>query len=99
MQSSLIIPNIFSPDGNGENDFFEIKEDVNRVNIESIEVHIYNRWGHTMSSWSSLNGKWDGTTPNGEEANEGTYYYVITSLGFDGQKYLKKGSFTLVRLR
>ncbi|MDB4534741.1 gliding motility-associated C-terminal domain-containing protein, partial [Vicingaceae bacterium] len=72
-ESSIIIPNVFTPNGDGENDVFTVEG----TNLESVEGELFNRWGQKMFSWTNINGYWDGRTLAGEEAPDGTYFYMI----------------------
>ncbi|NQX99221.1 MAG: gliding motility-associated C-terminal domain-containing protein, partial [Flavobacteriales bacterium] len=92
-QSSILIPNIFTPNGDGLNDIFTVKG----VNLKSVNGEIYNRWGQLMFSWKHLKGYWNGRTLAGAEAPDGTYFYIINAEGFDGEVYLKKSGFSLIR--
>ena len=92
-ESAILIPNVFTPNGDGQNDVFT----VDGVNLESVEGEIFNRWGQKMFSWSNIKGHWDGRTLAGEEAPDGTYFYIITAIGVDGTEYFKKGGFSLIR--
>jgi gliding motility-associated-like protein len=91
--SSILIPNVFTPNGDGENDFFTVKG----VNLISVEGEIYNRWGQKMFAWNNIKGSWDGRTLSGTEVPDGTYFYIIKATGEDGTEYLKKGGFSLIR--
>jgi len=91
--SAILIPNIFTPNGDGENDFFT----VDGVNLASVQGEIYNRWGQKMFSWDNVKGAWDGRTLSGSEAPDGTYFYIITALGEDGTEYFEKGAFSMIR--
>ncbi len=91
--SSLEIPNVFTPNGDGYNDNFEIKS----ISIETMEVTIYNRWGKKVAEWNSIDGKWDGTINSGATASEGTYYYILKAKGIDNIEYDKQGTVSLVR--
>jgi gliding motility-associated-like protein len=91
--SVLIIPNVFTPNGDASNDVFTVEG----VNLESVQGEIYNRWGQKMFAWDNINGYWDGRTTAGIEAPDGTYFYIITALGQDGIEYFKKGAFSLIR--
>lgn len=91
--SGLFIPNIFTPNGDGLNDFFYIK----KRNISKISGVIYNRWGLKMAQWTDLNYNWDGKSPNGKDASDGTYYFIIKADGTDGKKYQETGFLTLLR--
>jgi gliding motility-associated-like protein len=92
-ESTILIPNVFTPNGDGSNDVFM----VSGTNLESVEGQILNRWGQTMFEWSHVKGYWDGRTLSGGEAPDGTYFYIISAKGIDGQEYFKKGGFSLIR--
>ena len=92
-ESSIVIPNVFTPNGDGENDVFTVKG----TNLASIQGEIFNRWGQKMFSWTNLKGFWDGRTLAGEEAPDGTYFYIITAVGIDGEEYFKKSGVSLIR--
>ena len=92
-ESAILIPNVFTPNGDGENDVFT----VSGTNLESVQGEIFNRWGQKMFSWTNIKGYWDGRTLAGSEAPDGTYFYMIKAKGFDGQEYFKKSGFSLVR--
>jgi gliding motility-associated-like protein len=91
--STLLIPNVFTPNGDGENDIFTI----DGVNLESINCEIFNRWGQKVFSWTNFNGYWDGRTLAGSEAPAGTYFFIVKAVGLDGQEYFKKGTVSLVK--
>jgi hypothetical protein len=50
-----------------------------------------------MFTITAPQGVWDGTTPNGEKASEGTYYYILQAMGYDGKAHNSQGSVTLVK--
>ena len=56
IDGSLYVPNAFTPDGDGINDFFEIKGEE----IKSFELWIYNRWGELVFYSNKINNYWDG---------------------------------------
>jgi trimeric autotransporter adhesin len=91
--SSIEIPNVFTPNGDGVNDVFRIIGD----HLESLEGRIFNRWGQLVYDWNGYRGGWDGRTNSGVEASEGVYYYKITAKGIDGKNYEFIGNVTLVR--
>ena len=92
-ESSILIPNVFTPNGDGKNDMFT----VDGTNLESVEADIFNRWGLKMYSWNQVNGSWNGRTTSGTEVPDGTYFYIIKAKGLDGTEYFKKGAFSLIR--
>jgi gliding motility-associated-like protein len=89
----LIIPNIFSPNGDGINDQFFITS----AGLSTLNCDIYNRWGQLIFSIKSINQTWDGVMNNGNHASEGTYFYLLQAIGLDGKEYKKDGPLTLVR--
>lgn len=91
--SALLVPNVFTPNGDGSNDVFT----VDGLNLQSVNCNIYNRWGQRMYSWDNVNGAWDGRTTAGAEVPDGTYFYIIEAVGIDGTEYFEKGSFSLIR--
>lgn len=90
--SSLRIPNLFSPDGNGQNDRFC----VTYQSIVKYQCYIYNRWGRLVFSTNRPDVCWDGTI-GGKDADIGAYYYVIEAEGADGVRHKKGGDINLVR--
>lgn len=69
---SLVIPNVFTPNGDGKNDRFLVS---GLYNIEGVRMQIFNRWGNLLFSDLDFGGSagWD---PR-EEASEGTYYFIL----------------------
>lgn len=78
--SQLIVPNVFTPNGDGANDEFR----VCYRSIVEFDCWIYNRWGHLVYHWSDPAKGWDGTI-NGRPAAEGAYFYVIRAKGADAE--------------
>ncbi len=75
----LTIPNVISPNGNGQwdakNDAF-IVQGLDSDRYDGSTIRIYNRWGQTVYTSSDF-GNAAGWEPNLEEASEGTYYYEV----------------------
>lgn len=88
---SFTIPNVFSPNNDGNNDVFFIEN----TGIESLDMKIYNRWGMLLYETSDINAVWDGRTSSGEQAPEGTYFYIITIKSDTTETF--KGTLTLLR--
>jgi gliding motility-associated-like protein len=70
---SYVLPNAFTPNGDGANDLF--RPVYNRF-IGNINLKIFNRWGNMVFSTSDAQINWDGTTDAGKELAVGVYYYV-----------------------
>lgn len=68
-----IIPNIFSPNGDGVHDTWYIEYlDL----YASCELKIFNRYGQMVRYFSDYKIPWDGRI-NGRDAPIGTYYYIL----------------------
>lgn len=93
INSVFVIPNVFTPNGDGTNDIFT----VDAVGLESMDAEIFNRWGQKEYEWHTTNGGWDGRTASGVPAPDGTYYFIMKAKGIDGKEYKEHGAFTLVR--
>ena len=57
LDGTLYVPNAFTPDGDGINDFFEIKGEE----IKEFELWIFNRWGELVYHTNEITDFWDGT--------------------------------------
>ncbi len=90
--SKLLVPNVFTPNGDGVNDEFRVMY----KSITSFHCWVYNRWGHKVFEWSDPAKGWDGTI-NGRDAAESAYFYVIRATGADGVQYELKGDINLIR--
>jgi gliding motility-associated-like protein len=86
------MPNIFTPNGDGNNDVFFVRLE----NAVSVEMTIVNRWGNTVALISGLNSFWDGKI-NGNMADEGVYFYKYTATGLDGTTQTGQGNVQLMR--
>ena len=87
----LIIPNVFTPNGDGVNDYFFIPGlDTYSEN----EITIINRWGNVVYEKKNYQGDWTG---NG--LPEGTYYYVLRAFTLAGVWDVYKGYVTLLRAK
>lgn len=93
-RSELSFPNVFTPNGDGENDRFYFPNS----NLREFHVSIYNRWGAKVfesSDPEEVRG-WDGKI-NGTDASAGVYSYILYAKGLDDLVYEKAGYLTLFR--
>ncbi|HLV40814.1 MAG TPA: gliding motility-associated C-terminal domain-containing protein [Brumimicrobium sp.] len=73
------LPNVFTPNNDGTNDFFNVK-----VNLPvSYKLSILNRWGNVVfeNKGELIEGThklWNGTAKNGDLVTDGTYFYTIS---------------------
>ena len=91
----LYVPNAFTPNDDGVNDFFNVKG----LGIEGVVLKIFNRWGENIYTTSDLDGGWDGTIQknNGGEAQQDVYVYDVQVKDVFGKSHTQTGRVTLVR--
>jgi len=87
------MPNIFSPNGDGVNDFYG---PVDFGAIVRVEFRIFNRWGELVFYTNKPQQLWEGSYKS-QPASEGVYVYTIMGTLSNNEAFKKKGSFTLVR--
>lgn len=95
-EASLIIPNCFTPNGDGINESFNVVYE----NIKDYKIVIFNRWGQLLFESGNLNEGWDGRY-NQQMCPQGTYFYLInfkTDCGSGIERFgERKGSVTLLK--
>ncbi len=90
---SFVIPNAFTPNGDGLNDVFQID---NLEKLDAFRLQIFNRWGTLLYEQKGLSDFWDGTY-NGNPVPVATYYYVF-EYEMDGEEQQPKKDFiSLIR--
>lgn len=91
--SFLIVPNVFTPNGDDQNDVFEFMYQ----NISAFNCTIFNRWGKKVAEITAPDKSWDGSINGGGDASVGTYFYLIKAKGNDEVDYDLKGTVSLMR--
>lgn len=88
------IPDIFSPNGDGQNDVFR---PFYLGEMDIVEVTVYNRWGQVVfESTDSSNPGWDGTKDGDKQAPSDVYIYSVR-VGLGGVTREETGQITLLR--
>jgi gliding motility-associated-like protein len=85
----LFFYSAFTPNNDGENDFFYIG---NLEKYPDNNLKIYNRYGKQIYSATNYDNLWNGTYL-GNQVPTGTYFYILN----DGKGELYKGSVTILR--
>jgi len=94
--SNIYAPNTFSPNGDGENDFYRVYSDQD---FTFFEIQIFNRMGEPVFQASSPDVSWDGVF-NGSPSPIGAYTYYIrysSTLDPNGGVYSQVGAVLLIR--
>jgi gliding motility-associated-like protein len=88
--TSFYIPNVFTPNGDGQNDEF----DWGVKGIDEFTIVIYNRWGTKVYESEMVDDTWDG----GDEP-DGTYYYIVRGKEqtLEAEPVEYRGDLTLIR--
>lgn len=86
-EANFFIPNVFTPNNDNINDFFEVKSNV----CEFENVKIFDRWGLTVFESNISNFRWDGTS-NGSLLPQGVYIVLLKA----GKKSYQ-GTISLIR--
>ncbi len=89
----IYIPNVFTPDGDGLNEAFEIYTE----GIKSLEGQIYNRWGELLYTWEMPGGKWWDGTYHDRAVPDGVYLYLINVKDTNNNRHIYKGPLTIIR--
>ena len=80
--SDMVLPNVITPDNNGNNDrfmpFVPGHEDKNVLTmLNTYQIQVYNRWGDVLFQNNGMPLQWDGRA-NGQVVDAGTYIVSVT---------------------
>jgi gliding motility-associated-like protein len=89
----LIVPNAFTPNGDGHNDLFRVK---NPQLVQSFSMIIFDRWGVKVFGSTDPYKGWDGSW-GGHPASGGTYIWAINYTDILGNNKNRRGTLILVR--
>ncbi|MFM9026675.1 MAG: PKD domain-containing protein, partial [Bacteroidota bacterium] len=89
---AFYIPNAFTPNGDGTNDFFEVKG----YNYFGYRIEIFNRWGKQVFISENPEVSWDGSQ-RGEHAQQGVYDYAVDFKDVFGKPHKLFGRVTVIR--
>ena len=94
-QYDIFIPNVFTPQNNGANQFFRIYG--NTSELEFLQIKLFNRIGEKVFESNNANFSWDGTY-KGTLLPVGVYVYEVKLVFIDGHtEKLRTGALTLLR--
>jgi gliding motility-associated-like protein len=89
------IPNAFTPNGDGNNEDFNVKGEY----IANVELTIFNRWGEAIFyNEGKESAAWDGSVVGqSQPAKEDVYVFQVKLIDVWGKRHEKVGHVTLVR--
>ena len=88
----IYVPNAFTPNNDGKNDFLKVESSVGY----DLLFQIYDRWGELVFETQDIDKKWDGNF-KGKKALAGVYVYHLQLNCYNHQTFTKKGNITLIR--
>lgn len=93
--SELFVPNVFSPNGDQWNDYFDIEAESKNVDV--ISLFIFDEQNVEVFTAAANHKKWDGTDLHGNQCPQGVYRFWFEALGSDGRVYKQQGTVVLKR--
>ena len=84
------IPDIFTPNGDAENNTFEV---TGLLNFPGSTLQVWNRWGQLIYENTDYRNNW---APNDTEASDGVYYFILGINKPGGMEYFE-GDLTIKR--
>ena len=88
----LYVPTAFTPNKDKLNDQFSVEA----INIKDFWIKVYTRWGETIFTSKDQDFQWDGTY-KGKPVPIGTYLFIATARGLEGEFIKKTGKLTVIR--
>ena len=92
-EEEVTLPNIFTPNNDGANDFFEI----NISEKQDFQIVVINHMNNVVFQSSSVDFRWDGMLPSGEPAPSGDYVYFISAKTMSGKDFVKSSKLRIQR--
>jgi gliding motility-associated-like protein len=93
-QHQLYVPNTFTPNADGINDYWEIFG--NKKAWIFCEAEVFDRWGEKIFQTNDINFQWDGKY-RGTPVEPGVYTYVFKVVFIDDYSVTNKGAITIIR--
>jgi gliding motility-associated-like protein len=95
--ATINVPNVFTPNGDGINDFFYITS----TGVKAMKIYVFDRWGNKVLETTDPAFRWDGNdaVANGEPLGTAVFTYMIEYVSYkkENEKRIVEGSVTIVR--
>ena len=92
-EEEVTLPNIFTPNNDGANDFFEI----NIGEKQDFQIVVINHMNKVVFQSNSVDFRWDGMLPSGDPAPSGNYVYFISAKTMSGKDFVKSSKLRIQR--
>ena len=92
-EEEVTLPNIFTPNNDGANDFFEI----NIGQKQDFQIVVINHMNKVVFQSNSVDFRWDGMLPSGDPAPSGNYVYFISAKTISGEDFVKSSKLRIQR--
>lgn len=89
----IYFPTVFSPNNDNINDIWQFQSN----NMQSVEIHIFNRWGQLVKTINNPAEGWDGWDNKGKIVPEGVYTFTFKGVNLAGLVVMRNGSITVVK--
>lgn len=96
LQQALFIPNVFTPNDDGENDVLAFFYKNKISCIKKFECAIFSRWGEKIFETVDITDSWDGTF-KGKKLNPAVFFYYCKITSIVDEQIIKKGNITILR--
>jgi gliding motility-associated-like protein len=95
----FVLPNVFTPNGDGKNDTFKPMECP--AFVESVEFRVFDRWGVKVFETNDVDINWDGKSTSGKALPASQYFYEAVvrfqSVNVNSEPMRLKGWIQLLR--
>ena len=92
-EEEVTLPNIFTPNNDGANDFFEL----NIGEKQDFQIVVINHMNKVVFQSNSVDFRWDGMLPSGEPVPPGNYVYFISAKSMSGKDFIKSSKLRIQR--
>ena len=93
LEEEVTLPNIFTPNNDGANDFFEITIGEK----QDFQIVVINHMNKVVFQSNSVDFRWDGMLPSGDPAPSGNYVYFISAKTMSGKDFVKSSKLRIQR--